>query len=309
MKRVAITGASGLVGRCLVPFLRAAGHDVVRLVRRSAAAADELQWQPETGKADADGLRRCDAVVHLAGANLADGRWTPARKQLIRDSRMIGTETLARFLAADPLAPRIWVSASAVGFYGSRGDEWLDETTGPGSGFLAEVCQEWERATLPARAAGVRVVNLRLGVVLARNGGVLGKMAPAFRWGMGAVLGDGRNWMSWIGEDDLCRIVLWALSDAEIKGPVNAVAPLPVQSAEFARCLGRSLRRPVVWRVPVPVVRLVFGKMGEETVLASHRVRPTVLERAGFDFRDRELKAVMEKALGRSGEANSVLGQ
>jgi uncharacterized protein len=297
MMRIAITGASGLVGRGLVPFLRAAGHDVVRLVRRSAAAADELQWQPETGMVDADGLRRCAAVVHLAGANLADGRWTPVRKRVIRDSRVIGTETLARFLAADPLAPRVWVSASAVGFYGSRGDEWLDETTGPGSGFLAEVCQEWERATLPATAAGVRVVNLRLGVVLAKNGGVLGKTAPAFRWGAGAVLGDGRNWMSWIGEEDLYRIVLWALSDSEIHGPVNAVAPWPVESGEFARRLGQLLRRPVVLRVPGALVKLVFGEMAEGTVLASHRVRPTVLERAGFGFRDRELRTTIGKAL------------
>jgi len=300
MRRIAVSGSSGLVGRALVPWLRAAGDEVVRLVRRPAVADDELQWQPETGLVDRVEWRRCDAVVHLAGANLADGRWTPARKQLIQASRVTGTATLARVLAQDREGPQVWVSASAVGFYGNRGDEWLDEASGPGTGFLAEVCRDWERATAPAQAAGIRVVNLRLGVVLAREGGALGQMLPAFRWGAGAVIGDGRNWLSWIGRKDLCRCILFAITDAALSGPVNAVAPTPVQSGEFAHCLGHVLGKPARLRLPAPLARLALGEMAESTILASQRVRPAALARAGFSFGDPVLATALEKALGRT---------
>lgn len=301
--RIAITGASGLVGSALVPFLTTQGHTVAKLVRRAAAAGDEIEWQPTAGRLDATALRDIDAVVHLAGENLAAGRWTAQRQRAIRDSRVVGTRLMAERLAEATRAdgrPRVWACASAIGIYGDRGDEELTEDSAPGRGFLAEVCREWEAATEPARAAGVRVINLRFGVVLAPHGGALAKLLPPFRAGLGGPVGDGRMWMSWIGLDDAIGAIGEALHNARLNGPVNVVAPHAVRNAEFAATLGKTLHRPAVARVPALMLKLMFGEMAEATILASTKVRPVRLEAEGYAFCHAHLAAALAHLLGKT---------
>ncbi|MBL8755984.1 MAG: TIGR01777 family oxidoreductase [Planctomycetes bacterium] len=282
--RIAITGASGFVGSALVPALRTAGHEVVRLVRSADDDGDAVGWNPATGELDTARLGVLDAVVHLAGENVAAGRWTAARRQAIADSRGPATGRLCRSLAALPVRPKVLVAASATGIYGDRGDMPLDEDSAHGSGFLAEVALAWEAGTRPAAEAGVRVVNLRIGMVLDRSGGALARLLPPFRLGLGGVLGSGRQWLGWITRHDLVRAIQAALGDERLRGPVLAVAPDAVTNRTFTKALGAALRRPTVLPVPRFALRLLFGAMADELLLASQRVRPTRLLATGFAF-------------------------
>ncbi|MFI5310730.1 MAG: TIGR01777 family oxidoreductase [Gemmatimonadales bacterium] len=283
--RVAVTGASGLVGSALVPALRRDGCEVMAVAR-------------PRGVLDTAALEGADAVVHLAGAPIGR-RWMAARKREILDSRVSGTQRVAEAIARARPTPRSLICASAVGYYGNRGDEWLDEDSVPGTDFLAEVTAAWERAAEPARAAGVRVVHLRLGIVLSPGGGALPRMLTPFSLGVGGRLGNGRQWMSWIALSDLLSVFRFALASDELSGAVNAVAPEPVTNAEFARTLARVLRRPAIFPVPAVVLRAIFGEMAGATILASQRARPARLERAGFRFAQPRLESALRHELGR----------
>lgn len=296
--RLAVTGASGLIGSSLVPALTAAGHRVTRLVR-SAPAADEIRWNPAAGELDPDRLEGMDGVVHLAGENIAGGWWTTERKRRILESRVQGTRLLAGVLAGLQSPPRVLVSASAVGYYGDRGDRILTEESPPGEGFLADVAEVWESATEPARLVGIRVVNLRLGIALTPAGGALAQMLRPFRLGLGGPLGNGRQWMSWIALDDAIGALLHALATETLVGPVNAVAPEPVTNADFTRTLGRVLHRPTVFRVPAPVLRLALGEMADALLLSSTRVLPHRLQGSGYRFRHPSLEGALRHVLAR----------
>lgn len=292
---VAITGASGFIGSALTEALAAAGTRVIRLVRRPAHGPDEVSWDPAKGTIDAAGLEGVDAVVHLAGAEIAV-RWTDRRKSLIRDSRVGGTRLLAGALAKLDRPPHVLVSGSAIGYYGNRGDERLTEQSQPGSDFLADTAVEWEAATGPAAGAGIRVVLNRTGLVIG-PGGLLERMLPPFRLGLGGKLGSGDQWMSWISLHDLVAAIRFAIDDAELRGPVNAVAPEPVTNAELTRTLARVLRRPAIFPVPPIALRAVFGEMADAMILASQRVAPERLLDSGFDFRHRRLEDALRATL------------
>jgi uncharacterized protein (TIGR01777 family) len=295
---VAITGSSGLVGTALVGALEADGHLVRRLVRRPVREGEhEIQWDPAAGTIDADALIGVDAVVHLAGENLAAHRWTRSFTAKIRDSRVGSTRFLCQTLADLASKPAVLVSASAVGYYGDRGDERVDESSPPGRGFLAEVCQQWEAETHASRDADIRVVNLRLGVVLSRNGGALSSMLLPFRLGLGGVIGRGRQYLSWIELDDLVRVIQFTLAAAALSGPVNAVAPDPVTNREFTKTLGRVLGRPTVVPMPAVAARLAFGKMADEMLLSGVRVSPRALTAAAFRFQFPQLEPALRHAL------------
>lgn len=294
--RIAVTGASGFLGKALVATLERDGHTVLRLVRRPPRAG-ESQWDPVAGTIDPAALDGVDAVAHLAGESIASGRWTPARRRAIRDSRILGTRLLASTLAALPRRPATFVSASAIGVYGNQGDEVLEESHAPGAGFLAEVGREWEAATDAAARAGIRVALPRLGIVLALHGGALAKMLPPFRLGLGGPLGSGRQWMSWLTLDDAVGVFVAALTRPELRGPINAVAPNPVRNAEFTRALARAVHRPAFVPVPAPVLAVLFGEMARETLLVSQRVVPARLHAAGFTFRDPELLPALQRLL------------
>lgn len=295
---VVVSGSSGLVGSALVPFLTAGGHAVRRLVRDGGAASD-IGWRPERGEFDARPLDGVDAVIHLAGDSIADGRWNAAKKQRIRDSRVVGTQLLARGLAGLAKKPKVLVCASAIGFYGTRGDEWLDEQSPLGSGFLADVCREWEAAAQPAVDAGIRVVQLRFGVILSASGGALKKMLPPFKLGVGGRIGSGRQWMSFIALDDVLGAVAKALQTESLRGPVNVVAPAPVTNDEFTRTLGRVLGRATPFPMPSFAARLVFGEMADELLLSSQRVLPKKLQAAGYPFGYPTLEAALRHLLGK----------
>lgn len=296
--RIAVTGAGGLVGSALAASLEGAGHQVIRMVRRKAVpGGTEIEWDPAAGRIDAEALSGLDALVHLAGENIAAGRWNAVRKERIRSSRVRGTRLIAETLAGLDRPPRVLLNASAIGFYGDRGDEWLDEDASPGSGFLADTCVEWERATAPAADAGVRVVRLRIGVVLSSAGGALRRMLLLFRLGLGGRLGDGRQQMSWIALDDLVRVLEHALLDENLHGAVNGVAPEPVRNAEFTKILASVLRRPALLPVPAFALRTLLGEMGQELLLSSTRVRPTRLAQAGFRFLFPDLESALRFSL------------
>ena len=309
--RVLVSGASGLIGSALTAALESAGHSVVRLVRRPAAA-NEIQWDvgapplaenplpsktakggPPSGSFDG-----FDAVVHLAGESIA-GRWTAAKKARIRDSRVQGTSTLSSALAQTSRPPKVLVCASAIGIYGDRGDEVLREQSAGRSDFLAQVVQQWELATEPAARAGIRVVSLRFGVVLSAHGGALAQMLRPFRMGMGGRIGSGNQWMSWIALEDVVGIIQHALATESLRGPVNTVATDPVTNAEFTRALGKALHRPAIFPLPAFMVRLVFGEMGEALLLSSQRVDCGKLLTSGYRFRYPELKPALEALLSR----------
>ncbi|HET6880904.1 MAG TPA: TIGR01777 family oxidoreductase [Pirellulales bacterium] len=294
---VAVTGASGLVGSTLVPMLTSGGHQVTRLVRRPAREG-EVTWDPHAGFATAalDGVQ---AVVHLAGENIAAGRWTASVKQRILNSRVEGTSVLCEGLAKMPVRPRALVCASAIGFYRDRGDEELTEASTSGSGFLAEVARAWEAATQPARDAGIRVVNLRFGVILSPRGGALAKMLLPFKLGVGGRVGSGRQYWSWISIDDAAGAVYHALATEALSGPVNAVAPNPATNAEFTRTLGRVLRRPTFFPAPAFALRLALGQMADELLLASTRVVPEQLQKTDYHFRQPTLEAALRHVLGK----------
>ncbi|MGH9018319.1 MAG: TIGR01777 family oxidoreductase [Acidimicrobiales bacterium] len=291
--RIAVTGASGLIGRALVTALGEAGDDVRPLVRRQSGPG-EIGWDPTAGRLDPRALAGIDAVVHLAGAGIGDRRWTDARKQIVLRSRVESTALLARTVASMDNPPKAMVSASAIGYYGDRGDETLTETSAAGSGFQAEVCQAWEQATAPAESAGIRVVHLRSAVVLSRRGGALGRQLPLFRLGLGGRLGSGRQWLSWISLRDEVAVIRRAIDDAGLVGPVNAAAPAPVTNREFTRALGRALHRPAVLAVPPVVLRLVLGRdLADELLLGSVRVVPAKLTEARFPFEDPRLDSAL----------------
>ncbi len=280
---VAVTGASGLVGKALTQALEREGYGVKTLVRRAPSSAREVRWDPAAGSIDTDGLRDVDAIVHLAGENVAAGRWTEEHKARIRDSRVHGTALLARTLAAMKDGPRSWISASAVGVYGDRASEAVDESSAPGTGFLASVCRDWEAATAPAAEAGVRVVHARIGIVLSPKGGALAKMKLPFQLGLGGRIGDGSQFMSWITLEDLVSALLFLLEHPAISGPVNCVAPAPVSNADFTETLARTLKRPAVLPVPKLVLRLAAGsEMANEMFIGGARVVPAVLLDQGF---------------------------
>ena len=297
--KAAITGASGLIGTALVPFLKSRGHEVLRLVRRRPQATDELPWDPERGEIDHAALEGVNAVVHLAGANLAEGRWTAARKAVLRESRVTSTGFLAETLARLSRPPSVLVSSSAIGYYGNRGGEWLDETAAPGNGFLARLVADWEGACEPAAGAGIRVVPLRSGMVLTAGGGALGRMLLPFRLGMAGVLGPGTQFMSWIALDDLLGALLFVIDTPALTGPVNTTTPTPVTNREFTKTLGRVLRRPTIAPAPGFVLRLLFGELADAALLASARVLPRRLREAGFAFRFPELEAALRHLLAR----------
>ena len=296
--RIAITGASGLVGSMLAPALTTGGHKVIRMVRR-APGPGEIRWDPDGAGVDPETLRGVDAVVHLAGENIAGARWTEARKRLLLDSRATGTRLLAEGIAKAPEGPRILVSASAIGYYGNRGEELLTEGSAPGQGFLPEVVIAWEQATRPAADAGVRVALLRTGLLLTPAGGLLERILLPFRLGLGGRLGDGSQWMSWISADDVVGAYHHALTNDAVRGPVNAVAPAPVRNAEFTTALGRALHRPTPMAVPRTALRLAVGEMADEAILASARVAADALRRTGYPFRHADLDAALAHELGK----------
>ncbi len=298
--QILISGASGLIGSAIQSALAGSVYSSAALVRRPARAG-EVQWDPGQ-PLDPQVLGNFDAIVHLAGKPIS-GRWSEKFKREVRESRVLGTRTLATAAAASFRRtgfPRIMVTASAIGYYGNRGDEELTEDSSPGSGFLAEVCDQWEAAAHAAAEAGVRVVNLRIGMVLARHGGALKAMLPAFRLALGGPIGDGRQYISWLALDDLADIFLFALTNNSLQGPVNAVSPQPVRNTEFVRVLGKILNRPAILPLPAFVVRTVFGEMGEVLLLGSARVRPANLLSAGYSFRHSDLGEALRAVLNQS---------
>jgi uncharacterized protein (TIGR01777 family) len=298
--KIVIAGASGFVGRALVAALRGAGHDVRPLVRRAPRTPDEIAWDPAAGKCELTPMAASDAVINLAGENIADGRWTVARRELILRSRVDATRTLVSTLKHLPPKPRVLLSASAAGFYGDRGDEVLDETSAIGHGFLPEVCLAWETHAEGAARLGIRTALLRFGMVLGRDGGALAKMLPLFRCGLGGRLGDGQHWMSWVSMADVVGAVQHVLHDVRCKGPLNIVSPQPVRNAEFAATLGRVLHRPAILPVPAWALRLALGDIAEEALLASERVEPARLVETGYTFRHATLESALRAATTQS---------
>ena len=296
--RVLVSGATGFVGSALSSFLTAHRHRVVPLVRGSAAtAAEAVVWDPLAGRLDGERLEGIDAVVHLAGENVAAGRWTASRKERIRASRVEGTRLLAETLSRLQRPPSVVACASAIGYYGDRADEVLTEESSRGTGFLAEVAQAWEEATAPMRDRGIRVVNMRIGVVLSPAGAALARMLLPFRLGLGGRIGDGRQYMSWITLDDLVGAIAFILDNDALRGPVNLVAPQPVTNGQFTKALGSALRRPTILPLPAWAVRLVMGEMGENLLLASTRVDPVCLTQAGYRFQHSTVETAFEHML------------
>jgi len=297
--KILVSGSSGLVGSALVPVLVARGDTVVRLVRTAAQAQEgTIVWEPAAGVLDQSSLEGFDGVVHLAGESIAQ-RWTDELKARIRDSRVKGTQLLSQTLSRLSSPPAVLVSASAIGYYGDRGDEFLLEESPPGRGFLADVCKSWEEASQPAAEKGIRVVKLRIGVVLSSKGGALAKMLPPFEMGFGGPLGSGKQYMSWISLEDIVGVIEAALSDERLKGPINAVAPNPVTNKQFSDSLGAVLKRPAVFPVPAFGIRLLFGEMADEVLLASQRGQPHRLSAIDYPFRHRTLEAGLRSALGK----------
>jgi hypothetical protein len=297
-ERILITGASGLIGSALVSSLKSGGHQVIRLVRSEPRAGEaEVHWNPGAGTIDAKRLEGLDAVIHLAGENIAAARWTPERKARLRDSRVKGTRLLCESLSKLSERPKVLVSASAIGYYGSRGDEILREESPPGSGFLADLARQWEAATEPAAQTGIRVVNLRIAVVLSATGGALPQMLTPFRLGVGGTLGSGKQYMSWITLDDLVGAICHAIITESLCGPVNAASPHPVTNYEFTKTLGRILGRPTFFPVPGFAARLAFGELADELLLASTRVQPAKLLASGYEFRYPELESALRRLL------------
>lgn len=297
--KILVTGATGLVGSALAAALEQRGDLVLRVTRApSSRLPGTVAWDPASGSLDAAALEGIDAAVHLAGENIAAGRWNAARKRRIRDSRVRSTRLLVQALGRLAHPPHCLISASAVGYYGNRGAEVLREDSPPGTGFLPEVCWAWEREAQAAAAAGIRPVLLRIGVVLSERGGMLARLLPMFRLGLGGRIGSGDQYMSWVTLEDLVEIVLHALGDASLSGPVNAVTPHPVRNEEFTQTLGRILRRPTFFAIPAPLARLALGEMADALLLASARAEPAVLQRTSFSFRWPRLEPALRRILG-----------
>jgi uncharacterized protein (TIGR01777 family) len=299
--RILVTGAGGLIGSALVPSLATGGHSVVRLVRSGRTRGAQVRWDPMEGTIDQAPLEGLEAVIHLAGEGIASGRWTPQVKARIRESRVRGTRLLAETLARLNRPPRVLLCASAIGYYGDRGDEVLGEESPAGQGFLAEVCRAWEAAAQAAEKNEIRVACLRFGVVLSPAGGALSRMLPPFRMGLGGRLGSGRQFMSWIAIDDVVGAILHALENESIRGPVNVVAPNPERNGDLTRVLGRAVGRPTPFPVPGAVLRLLLGEMADALLLASARVRPERLLATDFVFRTPRLPEALAHLLGSLG--------
>jgi len=296
--KILLTGSSGFVGSALYAKLRSRGERLIRLVRRPPGLnQDQILWNPESGTLDTSTLEGVHAAVHLAGDPIAHGRWTPEKKRRIRDSRVKGTRLLAQALALLTPPPQVMICASAIGWYGPRGEEILTEQSGPGAGFLAETGREWEEACKPAADAGVRVVNVRFGIILEPSGGALKMMLPPFRMGLGGPLGDGRQWMSWVSRDDVVGAILHCINDRNVRGAVNVVSPNPATNGDFSRALGKALGKPAFFPVPAFAVRLLFGEMADEALLASARVLPKKLQETGYSFQDPELLPALTRML------------
>jgi uncharacterized protein (TIGR01777 family) len=294
--RIAITGSSGLIGKALIRALESDGHSVTPLVRRESSRG--VRWDPAKQQIDLEGLEGIDALVHLAGESIA-GLWTRAKKQRIRASRVNGTKLIATSLTKLRHPPAVFVSASAIGYYGDRNPaDPVDESGDKGSGFLADVVEEWEAAALPASKAGIRVVHPRFGMVLSRDGGSLGTVLPIFKAGLGGRIGSGRQVWSWVAIDDVVGGIMKCLAEPELHGPVNVVAPLPVTNLAFTRTLGRVLRRPTILGVPAPLLSTVGGQMARELLLSGARVVPRKLQQAGYAFRYPELEQALRHVLG-----------
>ena len=297
--KIVVAGASGLVGNALLPALRASGHEALRLVRRRAAARDEIEWNPSAGTADDPAIAGADAIVNLAGENIGAGSWTARRKEAILRSRVETTRTLVAAIGRMAWPPTVLVNASAVGIYGDGGDTVMTEANEAGRGFLPEVCIAWEREAQAADAMRVRVALLRFGVILAEQGGALAKMLPLFRLGLGGRLGSGRQWMSWVTLDDVVRAIVQALENPACAGPLNVTAPAPVTNAEFTATLARVLRRPAVLPAPAWALRLAFGQMADEALLGSSRAVPAGLAATGFEFKHVALEGALRAVLRR----------
>ncbi len=297
--KVLLTGSTGLVGSALLSQLRSNGDQVDILVRRTALNGHDIQWNPATGELHQETLEGYDAVVHLAGEGIADGRWTQQKMDRIRESRVQGTDLLCRSLASLKHKPQVLICASAVGYYGDSGEQVLTENSPAGTGFLAEVCQAWEQACTPAKEAGIRVVNMRIGVVLSAQGGALAKMLLPFQLGVGGKIGDGKQWMSWIELSDLVGSICHAIQDETIEGQVNAVSPQPVTNYEYTKTLGSVISRPTLLPLPAIGARLVLGKMADELLLSSMRVEPQVLLKSGYKFKHPNLEGALRAALER----------
>ncbi len=298
-QRIAVTGASGLIGRELVNYLRSGGMRVDPLVRRQPRpGTTEIYWNPETGEIDAEALEGVDAVVHLAGENLAADQWTAEFKEKVRLSRFQGTNVLCHALANLKHKPRVLVSASAIGWYGSRGDEELYEDAAPGTGFLAEVCKSWEKETRIAAEAGIQTVNARIGIVISARGGLLAKVLPMFRRGLGARVGSGKQWMAWVSLEDVIGGISHMLHTGELSGPVNLTAPHPVTNADFTRILANVLHRPAMFSAPESAIRRFMGERGESLALQSARVKPRRILDSGFRFIHQELSGAFCHELG-----------
>ncbi len=298
--KIAITGATGLIGASLSAYLQSLHHDIHPLVRQwPLHSARQIFWNPDKGEIDQGGLEGMDAVIHLAGENLA-GRWSREKKERIMTSRRTGTRLLAGALARLQRPPAVFISASATGFYGDRGEEQLDESAAGGSGFLAEVCAAWEAAADPARQAGLRVVHSRFGIILDPAGGALARLLPLLRWGAGGKLGSGRQYWSWVTMTDVHRALAFLLEAPGVSGPVNVTAPAPVTNAEFTRQAARILHRPALLAAPAFALRLALGEMAQEMLLSSARVLPARLTTAGFQFRHPDLNTALMAVLGRS---------
>jgi uncharacterized protein len=296
---IAIAGSSGLIGSALVTALRASDNRVMRIVRRAPSNADELHWNPQTGEFDPDALRGVDVVVNLCGAGIAAKRWSGAYKQQLRDSRIAPTEVLSTAVAEAGVG--VLISASAVGFYGDTGDRVADETATAGTGFLAQLCEDWEAATLAAKQAGARVVLARTGLVVSPSGGLLSRLRPLFSLGLGARLGNGRQYMPWISLEDEVRALVFTMSH-ELSGPVNLTGPAPVTNAEFTAAMGRALNRPTPWLVPGFALRRVLGEFADEGLLGGQRAIPAALERSGFQFHHHTIGEALSYATARAAE-------
>jgi uncharacterized protein (TIGR01777 family) len=298
IRTIAVTGASGLIGRALVRSLAAREYRVISLVRRPPRTPDEVAWDPAAARLDPAELRGIDGLVHLAGENLAGGLWTAARRRRILESRQTGTSLLASAVAALAEPPRVMISMSAVGYYGHQGDRPLTETAPNGDGFLAEVCRVWEASAEPARAAGIRVVHPRTGVVLHPEGGMLNRLLLPFRLGLGARLGNGRQFVSWITRDDAVAVIRFLLERADVAGAVNVTSPEPVTNREFTETLARVLHRPAGLAIPAPVLTLLLGDLAREALLSSTRALPARLEDLGFRFSHPALEPALRQVLG-----------
>jgi uncharacterized protein len=295
--KLLLSGSHGLVGKALVKSLESNQHEIFRLVRHAPASNSEIEWSPDRYSIALARLEGFDAVIHLAGESIASGRWDDEKKRKIRESRVKGTKLLGDALANLGRPPKTLISASAIGYYGNRGDELLTEKSSPGDDFLAGVCVEWETATAHATEKGIRVANMRFGIILDSEGGALAKMLTPFRMGVGGRVGSGEQWMSWIALDDVVSAIEHLLANESLKGPVNFVAPNPVRNAEFTRTLGKALSRPTIFPIPAFGVRLAFGEMADALLLSSARVEPSLLKESGFQFSYPTLEGALRHVL------------